>query len=287
MTFTCPVCETSNEDSQHCQQCSTDLGPLVRIAQLPRQYCHEGVRLLDGGDADSALGCLTVAASLAPESADAHAALSRAYAQKGMYDEALSHCALAQQLAPDRQDLTIAHQAVQDQRSKAIAVPPTPTRRWIRWVTPSVAFGLGIASLALVYAVNPPPPPPKPDLAVLVRQHLESHTETRGLNLAIIQEKGVVHISGHVTSEAQLLAVRESAAMSAGDKFDLGGLNATPRPPSAMYQVRDGDSLSAIAKRKYGNAALWREILRANPGHSENIRAGEQVTLPTVTLHPH
>jgi nucleoid-associated protein YgaU len=49
------------------------------------------------------------------------------------------------------------------------------------------------------------------------------------------------------------------------------------------YTVRKGDTLSAIAKREYGDANAWRRIYDANRDQLDNpdlIHPGQELTLP-------
>lgn len=61
----------------------------------------------------------------------------------------------------------------------------------------------------------------------------------------------------------------------------------TTRQPDAgagtQYTVRAGDSLSAIAKREYGDANAWRRIYDANRDKIDDpdlIQPGQQLTIP-------
>lgn len=51
------------------------------------------------------------------------------------------------------------------------------------------------------------------------------------------------------------------------------------------YVVRDGDTLSGIARQKLGDASLWPEIAKLNPGiDPERLKVGTRIVLPdTVT----
>lgn len=53
-------------------------------------------------------------------------------------------------------------------------------------------------------------------------------------------------------------------------------------PPSFVEHVwRDGDSLSALAERRYGSADLWTAIARANPLRDfRRVRAGDTIRVP-------
>lgn len=56
-------------------------------------------------------------------------------------------------------------------------------------------------------------------------------------------------------------------------------------PPARRYTVKSGDSLSAIAKREYGDAAKWRRIYDANRDQISNpdlIHPGQELTIPAV-----
>jgi nucleoid-associated protein YgaU len=51
------------------------------------------------------------------------------------------------------------------------------------------------------------------------------------------------------------------------------------------YTVKKGDTLSAIAKEKYGDASQWRRIFEANRDQIDNpdlIHPGQQLKIPTT-----
>ena len=55
------------------------------------------------------------------------------------------------------------------------------------------------------------------------------------------------------------------------------------RARAYVYKVRSGDTLSAIALRFYGDASLWKAILRANSGRlrrASDLRAGMRLIVP-------
>jgi nucleoid-associated protein YgaU len=54
-------------------------------------------------------------------------------------------------------------------------------------------------------------------------------------------------------------------------------------PAENTYTVKSGDSLSAIAKREYGDAGQWRRIFEANRDQIDNpdlIRPGQELKIP-------
>ncbi|MBX7185790.1 MAG: LysM peptidoglycan-binding domain-containing protein [Vicinamibacteria bacterium] len=59
--------------------------------------------------------------------------------------------------------------------------------------------------------------------------------------------------------------------------------SAAPAVVYETYTVKSGDSLSKIAKRKYGNANLWKAIFEANKDRIKNpdlIQVGWELRIP-------
>lgn len=53
--------------------------------------------------------------------------------------------------------------------------------------------------------------------------------------------------------------------------------------PARTYTVKSGDSLSAIAKREYGDAGAWRRIYEANRDQIDDpdlIHPGQELKIP-------
>ena len=65
-----------------------------------------------------------------------------------------------------------------------------------------------------------------------------------------------------------------------------GGASTTANAAAAVYEtytVKPGDSLSKIAKHKYGNANLWKTIYEANKDRIKNpdlIQVGWELKIP-------
>lgn len=67
-----------------------------------------------------------------------------------------------------------------------------------------------------------------------------------------------------------------------------GGASTTAnaKAPAVVYEtytVKPGDSLSKIAKRKYGNANLWKALFEANKDRIKNpdlIQVGWELKIP-------
>jgi nucleoid-associated protein YgaU len=57
---------------------------------------------------------------------------------------------------------------------------------------------------------------------------------------------------------------------------------ATPAITGSTYTVQKGDTLSKIARAKYGNTSAIRKIKEANPGiDANNIKPGQKLNLPS------
>ena len=65
-----------------------------------------------------------------------------------------------------------------------------------------------------------------------------------------------------------------------------GGASTTAKSVAVVYEtytVKSGDSLSKIAKKKYGNANLWKTIYEANKDRIKNpdlIQVGWELKIP-------
>ena len=58
---------------------------------------------------------------------------------------------------------------------------------------------------------------------------------------------------------------------------------AAPKPAPEIYEVQPGDSLSKIAKEKYGDMARWQEIFEANKDQIKDpslIQVGQKLVIP-------
>jgi nucleoid-associated protein YgaU len=98
-----------------------------------------------------------------------------------------------------------------------------------------------------------------------IKAHIES--ENPGIsNLEINVENGVAILSG----QAESAEAMEKAVLMAGNIKGIGEVradNLTAPPPVeqvAYYIIQKGDTLSAIAKKHYGNANDYPKIFEAN-----------------------
>ena len=122
-----------------------------------------------------------------------------------------------------------------------------------------------------------------------IKQHLEIQlTSVKGLDVKF--DDGVVTLCGECTSSAD----RDQAILMAGNvkgvkKVIADELTFPPPPPEEpkekveFYEIKSGDTLSAIAKRYYGSAGKYMRIFEANRNVIEDpnkIYPGQKIRIP-------
>ena len=91
-----------------------------------------------------------------------------------------------------------------------------------------------------------------------------------------------------VTGKAATQAEREKAILAVGNVAGISAVEDTieveaKEPESVMYTVQKGDTLSAIAKKHYGNANAYMKIFEANKpmlSHPDKIYPGQMLRIP-------
>ncbi len=104
-------------------------------------------------------------------------------------------------------------------------------------------------------------------------------------DLNVAYNDGVVELSGTADSaEAMEKAVLMAGNVKGVSEVKADGVSAPPQPaPVEYYVIQKGDSLSAIAKRYYGNAKDYPRIFEANREVIKNpdlIYPGQKIRIP-------
>ncbi len=94
----------------------------------------------------------------------------------------------------------------------------------------------------------------------------------------------VVTVAGLVATQE----LREKIVLCCGNVQNVAGVNdqlqcAAPKDPCEYHLVAKGDTLSAIAKKFYGNANLYPQIFEANKpmlSHPDKIYPGQLLRIP-------
>jgi len=80
----------------------------------------------------------------------------------------------------------------------------------------------------------------------------------------------------------QMLLIPPLARVAPTTRPGPGG-GVTTRAAGEIYKIKDGDILESIAKAKYGDGTLWREIVKVNPGLDPNhLKIGQEIVLPDL-----
>ena len=104
-------------------------------------------------------------------------------------------------------------------------------------------------------------------------------------DLNVTYNDGVVELTGTAESaEAMEKAVLMAGNVKGVSEVKADGVSAPPQPaPVEYYVIQKGDSLSAIAKRYYGNAKDYPRIFDANREVIKNpdlIYPGQKIRIP-------
>jgi nucleoid-associated protein YgaU len=119
-----------------------------------------------------------------------------------------------------------------------------------------------------------------------IKRHVES-ADVAVEDLQVAYNDGVVEMSGKAGSSEDM----ERAVIAAGnikgvEEVKADGLRAPAADPAAeaeFYTIESGDTLSAIAKRYYGDAMQYPKIFEANRGiisDPNKIYPGQKIRIP-------
>ncbi len=120
-----------------------------------------------------------------------------------------------------------------------------------------------------------------------IRQEIEQ--DNPGITgLTVTYDKGVVSLAGEATSpEALEKAVLMAGNVKGVESINVDGLTAPPQTAEVeFYVIEKGDSLSAVAKRFYGDANAYPRIVEANREvikDADLIFPGQKIRIPKAT----
>ncbi len=117
-------------------------------------------------------------------------------------------------------------------------------------------------------------------------EKLQQEIKAAGVDLSkfVVRMDGdKVTLEGEATQEE-----RERAILAVGNVEGVAAVEdavtvADAAPPSVFHTVEKGDTLSAIAKRHYGNANDYQKIFKANTpmlSHPDRIYPGQVLRIP-------
>jgi nucleoid-associated protein YgaU len=124
------------------------------------------------------------------------------------------------------------------------------------------------------------------DAAAAEPEKLAKEIEAAGVDLSkftVRADGDKVTLEGEATQEE-----RERAILAVGNVAGVATVEdavkvADAVPPSVFHTVEKGDTLSAIAKKHYGDANAYMKIFKANTpmlGHPDKIYPGQVLRIP-------
>lgn len=122
------------------------------------------------------------------------------------------------------------------------------------------------------------------DASPNIKEHIE--TDNPGISdLAVAFKNGVVTLSGQAkSSEALEKAILMAGNVKGVSKVVAEGITAPPIPDTVQYyEIKSGDTLSAIAKEFYGSAKKYPQIFEANREVIKDpdlIYVGQKIRIP-------
>jgi len=143
-------------------------------------------------------------------------------------------------------------------------------------------------------AVKPPAPAEDPAARAAANQEAANalavqirHLGFRVNELQVQYNAGVATVHGTVGSQRE----KEIVVLTVGNTKGVGQVDdrlvvdaSEPEPAAAMYTVKSGDTLSALAKAHYGNAMKYPEIFEANKPmltDPDQIYPGQGLRIPS------
>jgi len=127
------------------------------------------------------------------------------------------------------------------------------------------------------------------DAARKIKEHLDASL-TDASKIDVAYDDGVVTLSGACDSQkTKELAVLLAGNVQGVQRVDAAALSApVPAPAEVVeaveyYEIKRGDTLSAIAKQFYGKSSAYMKIFEANRGVIENpdkIYPGQKIRIP-------
>lgn len=112
MKIYCPVDEkeTNIKADGTCEQCDSDLKPLLRLKGLPKAYFEEALKFKEEGQVDAAIEKLVMAINLDNKYWEASFELGKLYTQKGLYEDARAQYKKALEIAPTNDEIIKANE---------------------------------------------------------------------------------------------------------------------------------------------------------------------------------
>lgn len=161
MKIYCPVDEkeTNVKPDGTCEQCDSDLKPLLRLKGLPKAYFEEALKFKEEGRVDDAIGKLIMTINLDSEYWEAFFELANLYTQKGLYENAIAQYKKALVIEPENEEIIKAKERTENLRNQKEEARNAQIHKLglfkkLLFTTPAAAFLLGLAILPIATNLN-------------------------------------------------------------------------------------------------------------------------------------
>lgn len=288
----CPVCDWPPTRENPCPNCHTDLAPLRRVVTLPQRLLQMGVDRSRNG-LPGAAAHLSAALVLDPQAIAAPLALGQVYLDRGEPVLALTQAEQALALEPQHPEaLALKERCLAAQRQQRLNDVERAERRvreeksatrWRRRFWLAAGAGLLLALIMVLAWPNRRLPrqfaAPAPVSRVTPAQ-VTARLASTFPAVAVTETQGELQLSGEVPTYKDLAELR-------GLLGDLPGINfgrlKVANEFFFRYRVKQGDSLSSLARKFYGQPSRWVAILEANPTVLKNpnlLQPGSLLIIP-------
>lgn len=251
MKIYCPVDEkeTNIKPDGTCEQCDSDLMPLLRLKRLPKSYFEEALKLINENRIEDAIEKLIIAVNLNNGFWEANFELGNIYAGKGLYDEAIAQYNKAIKFVPANNELIKAKEKTEEKIKQTQLLKDNQIRelkifKKLVFVVPLIALFIGLSIIPISSQFKKEPVPQ-----------------------IVISEKAI-------TTNLNEKAVLQRPPVP---------VQPTTQITLFQYTVKSGDCLELLAYRFYGKRQMWKQIYAVNEDkitNPNNITVGLVIGIP-------
>lgn len=292
--------------------CNIDPDLLQNDDYSSEQLCIQGMREYDNGQMIKALQYYMTALTLKPDFIPALLGTTCVLVAMERYQEAQSYLDYVFKLDPDIKDAKLLRNIINNAKSGYPAFEdvdhlpddydedePSSDAPKAKNLKP---YLIGVLIVVLCYLLASPfwrnqetaRPAPSADA---IRQSLASEPGLKNRDITVTRRGEAIILSGRVANQAErrlaiVIAENESGALKVNSSSLKIGEKSSPsaqketkseNKKNRTYVVKQGDTLSLIARKYYGDGNYWKKILDANPGKMsdpDGVKPGMELIIP-------
>lgn len=292
--------------------CNIDPDLLQGDEYSSEQLCIRGMQEYDNGQMIKALQYYMTALTLKPDFIPALLGTTCVLVAMERYQEAQTYLDYVFKLDPDIKDAKLLRNIINNAKSGYPAFEDVNhlPEDYVEDEPPSDGpkaknlkpYFIGILIVVLCYLLASPlwrnneTERPAPSIDA-IRQGLTSEPGLKNLDITAARRDDTIVLSGRVANQAErrlaIVIVQneagtlkvDSSRLKIGEKSNpsVQGTKKPDNKNNRTYVVKQGDTLSLIARKYYGDGNYWRKILDANPGKMSNpdgVKPGMELIIP-------